>query len=55
MVGSVPGFGIAGYDETTCQAFSTHRAEAMRWARERNLDECSATVMQQAVLFTRKR
>ena len=55
MVGSVPGFEIAGYDKATLRAFSTRRAEALAWARERNLDERSAAVMQQAVLYTRKR
>ncbi len=55
MVGSVPGFEIAGYDKATLRAFSTRRAEAQAWARERNLDERSAAVMQQAVLYTRKR
>ena len=55
MVGSVPGFEIAGYDKATLKAFSTRRAEALAWARERNLDERSAAVMQQAVLYTRKR
>ena len=55
MVGSVPGFEIAGYDKATLNAFSTRRAEAVAWARERNLDERSAAVMQQAVLYTRKR
>ncbi len=55
MVGSVPGFEIAGYDKATLEAFSTRRAQAVAWARERNLDEQSAAVMQQAVLYTRKR
>ena len=55
MVGSVPGFEIAGYDRATLRAFSTRRAEALAWARERNLDSRSAAVMQQAVLYTRKR
>ncbi len=55
MVGSVPGFEIAGYDRATLRAFSTRRAEALAWARERNLDSASAAVMQQAVLYTRKR
>ncbi|MDE0047716.1 MAG: relaxase domain-containing protein, partial [bacterium] len=55
MVGSVPGFEIAGYDKATLRAFSTRRAQALAWARERNLDSASAAVMQQAVLYTRKR
>ena len=55
MVGSVPGFEIAGYDKATLKAFSTRRAQALAWARERNLDERSAAIMQQAVLYTRKR
>ena len=55
MVGSVPGFEIAGYDKATLKAFSTRRAEALAWVKERNLDAASAAVMQQAVLYTRKR
>ena len=55
MVGSVPGFEIAGYDRATLKAFSTRRAEALAWVKERNLDATSAAVMQQAVLYTRKR
>ena len=55
MVGSVPGFEIAGYDRATLRAFSTRRAEALAWVKERNLDAASAAVMQQAVLYTRKR
>ena len=55
MVGSVPGFEIAGYDKATLKAFSTRRAEALAWVKERNLDAASASVMQQAVLYTRKR
>ena len=55
MVGSVPGFEIAGYDRATLRAFSTRRAEALAWVKERNLDSASAAVMQQAVLYTRKR
>ncbi len=55
MVGSVPGFEIAGYDRATLKAFSTRRAEALAWVKERNLDAASAAVMQQAVLYTRKR
>ncbi|MCY4608189.1 MAG: relaxase domain-containing protein, partial [bacterium] len=55
MVGSVPGFEIAGYDRATLKAFSTRRAEALAWVKERNLDDRSAAVMQQAVLYTRKR
>ncbi len=55
MVGSVPGFEIAGYDRATLKAFSTRRAEALAWVKERNLDSGSAAVMQQAVLYTRKR
>ncbi|MDE0417755.1 MAG: relaxase domain-containing protein [bacterium] len=55
MVGSVPGFEIAGYDKATLRAFSTRRAEALAWVKERNLDARSAAVMQQAVLYTRKR
>ena len=55
MVGSVPGFEIAGYDKATLRAFSTRRAEALAWVKERNLDSASAAVMQQAVLYTRKR
>ena len=55
MVGSVPGFEIAGYDKATLKAFSTRRAEALAWVKERNLDSGSAAVMQQAVLYTRKR
>ena len=55
MVGSVPGFEIAGYDKATLRAFSTRRAEALAWVKERNLDSASAVVMQQAVLYTRKR
>ncbi len=54
MVGSVPGFEIAGYTKEHLRAFSTRREEALRWAKERNLD-ASASVMQQAVLYTRKR
>ncbi len=38
MVGSVPGFEIAGYDKATLRAFSTRRAEALAWVKERNLD-----------------
>ncbi len=55
MVGSVPGFEIAGYDRATLKAFSTRRAEALAWVKDRNLDDRSAAVMQQAVLYTRKR
>ena len=55
MVGSVPGFEIAGYDRATLKAFSTRRAEALAWVKERNFDSGSAAVMQQAVLYTRKR
>ena len=54
MVGSVPGFEIAGYTKQHLKAFSTRREEALRWAREKNLD-ATASVMQQAVLYTRKR
>ena len=54
MVGSIPGFEIAGYDRSLLKAFSTRREEALAWARERNLGT-SASVMQQAVLYTRKR
>ncbi|MDE0242711.1 MAG: relaxase domain-containing protein, partial [bacterium] len=54
MVGSVPGFEIAGYTKQHLKAFSTRREEALRWAKEKNLD-ASASVMQQAVLYTRKR
>ena len=42
MVGSVPGFEIAGYDKATLKAFSTRRAEALAWVKERNLDSGSA-------------
>lgn len=48
MVRRVPGFEIAGYDKATLRAFSTRRAEALAWVKECNLDELSATVMQQA-------
>ena len=54
MVGSVPGFEIAGYTKEHLKAFSTRREEALRWAREKHLD-ATASVMQQAVLYTRKR
>ena len=54
MAGSVPGFEIAGYSKRHLKAFSTRREEALRWVKERNLD-ASASVMQQAVLYTRKR
>ncbi|MDE0209439.1 MAG: relaxase domain-containing protein, partial [Boseongicola sp.] len=43
------------YDKATLRAFSTRRAEALAWVKERNLDSRSAAVMQQAVLYSRKR
>ena len=54
MVGSISGFEIAGYDRSRLKAFSTRREEALAWARERDLGT-SASVMQQAVLYARKR
>ena len=55
MVGNIPGFEIAGYDKETLKAFSTRRVEALAWVKERNRDARSAAVMQQAVLYTRRR
>ena len=55
MMGSAPGFEIAGYHRATLKAFSTRRAEALAWVKGHNLDDRSAAVMQQAVLYARKR
>ena len=43
MVGSVPGFEIAGYTKQHLKAFSTRREEALRRAKEKNLGMRSAS------------
>ena len=54
LVGTVPGFEIAGYPKALLEAFSTRRRDLLAWLEARGLAYTPANA-QQAVLATRRR
>ena len=54
LVGTVPGFEIAGYPKALLEAFSTRRRDLLEWLEARGLAYTPANA-QQAVLATRRR
>ena len=54
LVGTVPGFEIAGYPKALLERFSTRRRDLLEWLEDRGLEYTPANA-QQAVLATRRR
>ena len=54
LVGTVPGFEIAGYPKALLERFSTRRRDLLKWLEDRGLEYTPANA-QQAVLATRRR
>ena len=54
LVGTVPGFEIAGYPKALLERFSTRRRDLLEWLEARGLEYTPANA-QQAVLATRRR